>query len=137
MDRREGGRDSACVPQEKLRVRMGYRDGPIDACRLKQINAQERYCLKNQQCPVLRSSNLSRIIAFLQNWTTEIEPGKETGMNEVNSQDRPWSYESVQELISLVREGVPDTVIAMKMKRSLTDIHSKLSELGLSAKTGE
>jgi hypothetical protein len=50
---------------------------------------------------------------------------------------RPWTYESVQELISLAREGVSDNVIAMKMKRSLSDIHSKLSELGLSARTGE
>jgi hypothetical protein len=63
------------------------------------------------------------------------QPGKETCMSEFDA--RPWSYESVQELISYAREGVPDTVIAMKMKRSLSDIHGKLSELGLSAKTGE
>ncbi|HSP24450.1 MAG TPA: hypothetical protein VLQ65_04685 [Saliniramus sp.] len=54
-----------------------------------------------------------------------------------NLDTRPWTYESVQELISLAREGVPDNVIAMKMKRALTDIHGKLSELGMSAKTGE
>jgi hypothetical protein len=54
-----------------------------------------------------------------------------------NLDARPWTYESVQELISLAREGVSDTVIAMKMKRPLTDIHGKLSELGLSAKTGD
>lgn len=50
---------------------------------------------------------------------------------------RPWTYESVQELISYAREGVPDTVIAMKMKRSLSDIHGKLYELGLSTKAEE
>jgi hypothetical protein len=54
-----------------------------------------------------------------------------------NPGERAWTYEAVQELISLAREGVSDNVIAMKMKRPLTDIHSKLSELGLSAKTGE
>jgi hypothetical protein len=50
---------------------------------------------------------------------------------------RPWTYESVQELISLAREGVSDSVIALKMKRPLTDIHAKLSELGLSARTSD
>jgi hypothetical protein len=54
-----------------------------------------------------------------------------------NPDTRPWTYESVQELITLAREGVPDNVIAMKMKRPLADIHGKLSELGLSARTGE
>ncbi len=51
------------------------------------------------------------------------------------SQDRPWSYEAVQELISLAREGVPDTVISLKMKRPLEEIHAKLSELGITAKS--
>lgn len=58
-------------------------------------------------------------------------------MSELNSQDRPWSYENVQELITLAREGVSDSVIALKMKRPLTDIHAKLSELGLSARTND
>jgi hypothetical protein len=54
----------------------------------------------------------------------------------VNSHDRPWSYEDVQNLRQLVNEGVTDSVISLKMKRSIADIHAKLSELGLVAKTG-
>jgi hypothetical protein len=50
--------------------------------------------------------------------------------------DRPWSYEEVQQLRQLVNEGVTDSVISLKMKRSIADIHAKLSELGLVAKTG-
>ncbi len=53
-----------------------------------------------------------------------------------NSHDRPWSYEDVQNLRQLVNEGVTDSVISLKMKRSIADIHAKLSELGLVAKTG-
>jgi hypothetical protein len=63
------------------------------------------------------------------------QPGKETCMSDLDT--RPWTYESVQELISLAREGVSDSVIALKMKRPLTDIHAKLSELGLSARTSD
>lgn len=50
--------------------------------------------------------------------------------------DRPWSYEEVQLLREMVNEGVTDSVISLKMKRSIADIHAKLSELGLVAKTG-
>ena len=50
--------------------------------------------------------------------------------------DRPWSYEEVQLLREMVNEGITDSVISLKMKRSIADIHAKLSELGLVAKTG-
>ncbi|HMB11051.1 hypothetical protein [Saliniramus sp.] len=50
--------------------------------------------------------------------------------------DRPWSYEEVQQLREMVNEGVTDSVISLKLKRSIADIHAKLSELGLVAKTG-
>lgn len=50
--------------------------------------------------------------------------------------DRPWSYEEVQQLREMVNEGVTDSIISLKMKRSIADIHAKLSELGLVAKTG-
>ncbi|WP_349368292.1 hypothetical protein [Salinarimonas sp.] len=53
-------------------------------------------------------------------------------MSDVASESRPWSYEQVQELIALAREGVPASVISMKMKRSQSEVHAKLSELGLS-----
>ena len=53
-----------------------------------------------------------------------------------HSHDRHWSYEDVRNLRQLVNEGVPDSVISLKMKRSIADIHAKLSELGLVARTG-
>ncbi|MCG6122650.1 MAG: hypothetical protein MEP57_08080 [Microvirga sp.] len=51
-------------------------------------------------------------------------------------QTRPWTYEEVQELISLAREGVSDGLISIKTKRTLLEIHAKLSELGLTVKSG-
>jgi hypothetical protein len=53
-------------------------------------------------------------------------------MSDVASNNRPWTYEQVQELIALAREGIPASVISMKMKRSQADVHAKLGELGLS-----
>jgi len=53
-------------------------------------------------------------------------------MSDVASNNRPWTYEQVQELIALAREGVPASLISMKMKRSQADVHAKLGELGLS-----
>lgn len=49
------------------------------------------------------------------------------------SDDRPWTYEAVQELITLARENVPAPVISLKLKRSLASVHAKLSELGVAA----
>lgn len=51
-------------------------------------------------------------------------------------QTRPWTYEEVQELMRLAREGVTDALISIKTKRSLPEIHAKLSELGIVAKSG-
>lgn len=53
-------------------------------------------------------------------------------MSDVASNNRSWTYEQVQELIALARERVPASVISMRMKRSQSDVHAKLSELGLS-----
>jgi hypothetical protein len=47
--------------------------------------------------------------------------------------ERPWTYESVQELIALAREQVPAPLISMRMKRSQAAVHAKLSELGITA----
>ncbi|MGJ3265566.1 MAG: hypothetical protein ACFE0R_20285 [Salinarimonas sp.] len=52
-------------------------------------------------------------------------------MSDVDN-ERPWTYEQVQELIALARENVPASVISMKTKRSQAAVHAKLSELGLS-----
>ncbi|TVR07474.1 MAG: hypothetical protein EA385_12645 [Salinarimonadaceae bacterium] len=50
-------------------------------------------------------------------------------------QTRPWTYEEVQELMRLAREGVSDTVISIKTKRTLQEVHAKLAEIGIVAKT--
>ncbi len=47
--------------------------------------------------------------------------------------DRPWTFEAVQQLIALAREGVPVPVISLKLKRSITAVQTKLAELGLTA----
>ena len=52
------------------------------------------------------------------------------------SADRPWTHEAVRELTELAREGVPVPVISLKLKRSVTAIHAKLSELGMTAPSG-
>ena len=37
------------------------------------------------------------------------------------SADRPWTFEAVQQLRELAREGVPVPVISLKLKRSIAD----------------
>ena len=49
------------------------------------------------------------------------------------SADRPWTLEAVQQLAQLAREGVSVPVISLKLKRSITSIRAKLTELGLTA----
>ncbi len=49
----------------------------------------------------------------------------------MNPADSPWSYEAVQALMSLAREGMPASVISLKLKRSITDVRAKLSDLGI------
>ena len=46
---------------------------------------------------------------------------------------RAWTFEAVQQLIELAREGVPIPVISLKLKRSITVVREKLAELGLKA----
>ena len=45
--------------------------------------------------------------------------------------NNPWTYEAVQMLLSLAREGMPASVISLKLKRSITDVRAKLSDLGV------
>jgi hypothetical protein len=45
--------------------------------------------------------------------------------------ERPWSAEAVHELQELARRKVPAHVISLKLKRSLSSVQAKLSELGL------
>ncbi len=42
-----------------------------------------------------------------------------------------WTYEAVQSLLSLAREGVPVSVISLKLKRSITEVRAKLNDLGV------
>jgi hypothetical protein len=42
-----------------------------------------------------------------------------------------WTYEAVQALLSLAREGVPVSVISLKLKRSVTEVRAKLDDLGV------
>jgi hypothetical protein len=42
-----------------------------------------------------------------------------------------WSFEAVQSLVAMAREGVPVSVISLKLKRSITDVRAKLIDLGL------
>jgi len=52
-------------------------------------------------------------------------------MSDVVDQDRPWTVENVQDLQALAREKVPASVIAMRLRRSQSDVHAKASELGV------
>jgi hypothetical protein len=47
------------------------------------------------------------------------------------SAERAWTLEAVQELVTLTREGVPVSVISLKLKRSLASVEAKLAELGI------
>lgn len=47
------------------------------------------------------------------------------------AQDRPWTFEAVQQLHELARERVPPSVMNLKLCRSIGAIHAKLAELGL------
>ncbi|MBM1173513.1 hypothetical protein [Microvirga arabica] len=44
-----------------------------------------------------------------------------------------WTYEAVQTLIALVREGAPASVISLKLKRPITEVRAKINDLGLTA----
>ncbi|MDF2809631.1 MAG: hypothetical protein K0S56_662 [Microvirga sp.] len=46
-----------------------------------------------------------------------------------------WTYEAVQTLIALAREGVPASVISLKLKRPITEVRAKINDLGLIAST--
>ena len=49
----------------------------------------------------------------------------------MNSAGAHWSYEAVQALLSLAREGIPVSVISLKLKRSITEVRAKLDDLGV------
>jgi hypothetical protein len=47
------------------------------------------------------------------------------------SPEASWTFEAVQSLVALAREGVPVSIISLKLKRSSTDVRAKLSDLGI------
>ncbi|MBM1169579.1 hypothetical protein [Microvirga arabica] len=49
----------------------------------------------------------------------------------MNDSGGSWSYESVQALLTLAREGIPVSVISLKLKRSITEVRAKLDDLGV------
>lgn len=49
----------------------------------------------------------------------------------MNPAGESWNYESVQALLSLAREGIPVSVISLKLKRSVTEVRAKLNDLGV------
>jgi hypothetical protein len=49
----------------------------------------------------------------------------------MNLTDPHWTYEAVQTLIALVREGAPASVISLKLKRPITEVRTKINDLGL------
>ncbi len=49
-------------------------------------------------------------------------------MNPTGSQ---WTYEAVQTLIALAKEGAPASVISLKLKRPISEVRAKIVDLGL------
>ena len=49
----------------------------------------------------------------------------------MNSAESHWNYEAVQSLLALAREGMPVSVISLKLKRPVTEVRAKLSDLGI------
>lgn len=42
-----------------------------------------------------------------------------------------WTLEAVQSLVALAKEGVPVSVISLKLKRSIVEVREKLNDLGI------
>ncbi|WP_457094751.1 hypothetical protein [Microvirga sp. P5_D2] len=49
----------------------------------------------------------------------------------MDSAHTPWTYEAVQTLKTLAREGMTASVISLKLKRPIADVRAKLSDLGI------
>jgi hypothetical protein len=53
-------------------------------------------------------------------------------MVESVTEERSWTLENVRELQELAGAKAPASLIAMRLRRSQTDVRAKASELGLS-----
>lgn len=49
----------------------------------------------------------------------------------MNADGSFWTYETVQALLALAREGIPVSVISLKLKRPVSEVRAKLSDLGV------
>lgn len=49
----------------------------------------------------------------------------------MNATHSSWSLEKTHALVSLAKEGMPVSVISLKLKRSMADVLAKLNDLGL------
>ncbi|CAO4165427.1 hypothetical protein [Methylorubrum aminovorans] len=50
------------------------------------------------------------------------------------SVETSWSLDAVQSLRSMAREGMPVSVISLRLKRPVDAVCAKLAELGITAK---
>jgi hypothetical protein len=48
-----------------------------------------------------------------------------------------WTYEAVQVLKALAKEGMPASVISLKLKKPITDVRAKMNDLGIIPATEE
>jgi hypothetical protein len=46
-----------------------------------------------------------------------------------------WTFEAVQALVTMAKEGTPVSIISLKLKRSSSDVRAKLSDLGVTPPT--
>jgi hypothetical protein len=53
---------------------------------------------------------------------------------EAMSVDTNWSLDAVQSLRSMAREGIPLSVISLRLKRPVDAVCAKLAELGITPK---
>jgi hypothetical protein len=56
---------------------------------------------------------------------------RKTEVTAMNSSEPHWTYEAVQALMTLAKEGTPVSVISLKLKRSVTEVRAKLNDLGI------
>lgn len=47
-----------------------------------------------------------------------------------------WSHDSVRQLLDLAREDVSAEIISLKLKRPVSEVRAKASELGVHLKVG-
>ena len=45
--------------------------------------------------------------------------------------DTAWTLESVQQLTAMAREGIPVSVMSLKLRRPIEIVAAKLSQLGI------